>query len=64
MNWGWLDVDEVVAAVRERAPATNVIVTGRHCPEAIVELAHTVTGMAKVKHTYDRGIRARRGIDF
>lgn len=64
VNWGWLDVDEVVAALRERAPTTNVIVTGRHCPEPIVELADTVTEMRKVKHAYDRGVKARRGIDF
>lgn len=64
VNWGWLDVDEVTAAVRDRAPTTNVVVTGRHCPEPIVELADTVTEMVKVKHAYDRGIKARRGIDF
>ena len=64
VNWGWLDVDEVTAAIRDRAPTTNVVVTGRHCPEPIVELADTVTEMVKVKHAYDRGIKARRGIDF
>ena len=64
VNWGWLGVDEVTAALRDRAPTTNVIVTGRDCPERIVELAHTVTEMRKVKHAYDRGVTARRGIDF
>ena len=64
VNWGWLDVDEVVAELRDRAPTTNVVVTGRHCPEPIMELADTVTEMRKVKHAYDRGVMARRGIDF
>ncbi len=64
VNWGWLDVDEVVAAIRDRSPKTNVVITGRNCPEPLIELADTVTEMVKVKHAYDRGIKARRGIDF
>lgn len=64
VNWGWLDVDEVATAIRDRSAKTNVIVTGRDCPAPLIELADTVTEMTKVKHAYDRGIRARRGIDF
>ena len=64
VNWGWLDVDEVVAAIRDRAPKTNVVITGRNCPEPLIDLADTVTEMVKIKHAYDRGIKARRGIDF
>ena len=64
VNWGWLDVDEVVAAIRDRAPKTNVVITGRNCPEPLIDLADTVTEMVKITHAYDRGIKARRGIDF
>ena len=64
MNWGWIDVDEVVAAVRDRAASTNVVCTGRDAPTALVDLADTVTEMRKVKHAYDRGILARRGIEY
>ena len=42
----------------------NVLVTGRDAPEALVELADTVTHMANVKHAFDDGVLARRGIDF
>ena len=42
----------------------TVIVTGRDAPEALVEIADTVTEMRKVKHAYDRGIVAKKGIDY
>ena len=64
VNWGWIDGDEVLAAVRDRPEHVNVVLTGRDCPAALVELADTVTEMSPVKHAYERGIRARRGIDF
>jgi cob(I)alamin adenosyltransferase len=64
MNWRWIDADAVVAAIRDRPSKVNVVATGRDAPAALVEIADTVTEMVKVKHAYDRGIRARRGLDF
>jgi cob(I)alamin adenosyltransferase len=64
MNWGWIDVDEVVQAVRDRSPRVNVVLTGRDAPDALIELADTVTEMRNVKHAYDSGIRAMKGIDY
>lgn len=64
MNYGWIDTDEVVAVLRDRPEQTNVILTGRDAPGAIIDVADTVTEMRKVKHPFDRGIQARRGIDF
>jgi cob(I)alamin adenosyltransferase len=64
MTWGWIDTAEVVAALRDRPSHVTVIVTGRDAPAALVDAADTVTEMRKVKHAYDAGISARRGIDF
>jgi cob(I)alamin adenosyltransferase len=64
INWGWVDVAEVVEVLRRRPDDVNVIVTGRDAPQAIVDLADTVTEMRKVKHAYDSGVMARRGIDY
>ena len=38
--------------------------TGRDAPEPLMAVADTVTEMVKVKHAYDRGVMARRGLDF
>lgn len=64
MIYGWVPVAEVVAALEGRAPHTNVILTGRDAPEEVVELADTVTEMRKVKHAYDQGVTARKGIEY
>jgi cob(I)alamin adenosyltransferase len=64
MSWGWIPTAEVVAAIRERPERVNVIATGRHAPAPLIEVADTVTEMVKVRHAYDAGVRAKRGIDF
>jgi len=64
LNYGWLEIEAVVAAIRERPEHVNIVATGRNAPAALVDVADTVTEMRKVKHAFDRGIRARRGLDF
>jgi cob(I)alamin adenosyltransferase len=64
MNFGWIPTEEVVAVVRDRPAHVNIVATGRDAPDALVEVADTVTEMRAVKHAYDRGIKAKRGIDF
>jgi cob(I)alamin adenosyltransferase len=64
INWGWIDIDDVVAAIAHRPSRLNLILTGRDAPVALVEAADTVTEMRKVKHAFDEGIMARRGIDY
>jgi cob(I)alamin adenosyltransferase len=64
MKYGWVPADEVAAAVRDRAPRTSVVITGRDAPDEIIEVADTVTEMRKVKHAYDAGIGALKGIEY
>jgi cob(I)alamin adenosyltransferase len=64
INWGWIDGGEVAAALRDRPEHVNVIATGRDAPAELLEVADTVTEMRKVRHAYDRGVRAKRGLDF
>jgi len=64
VNWGWIDIDDVVAAITSRPSAVNVILTGRNAPQALIDIADTVTEMAEVKHAYKAGIRAKKGIDY
>lgn len=63
-TWGWIDADDVVATIIDRPEHVNVIVTGRDAPQALVDIADTVTEMTEIKHAYQQGIRAKRGIDY
>jgi cob(I)alamin adenosyltransferase len=64
ITFGWIDVDDVVRAIRDRAPATNVVITGRDAADELVAIADTVTEMRKVKHAFDSGIKAIKGIEY
>jgi cob(I)alamin adenosyltransferase len=61
--YGWLPLDEVLATLRERPAHVHVVLTGRRCPPEIIELADTVTEMQLVKHAFQAGIPAQRGIE-
>jgi cob(I)alamin adenosyltransferase len=64
MNWGWVDTEEVVEVIRRRPPKVSLILTGRDAPQPLIDVADTVTEMNKIKHAYDAGVIARRGIDY
>jgi cob(I)alamin adenosyltransferase len=64
VNWGWIPIDDVIAVIRDRPEDVNVVVTGRDAPGALIDLADTVTEMRNVKHAYDRGVAAKKGIDY
>jgi len=64
MTWGWIDTDDVVATIRDRPAQVNVVATGRDAPAALIEVADTATEMRKIKHAYDAGIVAKKGIDY
>ncbi len=63
-KYGWVPAGEIAAGLVGRAPRTNVVVTGRYAPEEVVAIADTVTEMRKVKHAYERGIKAIKGIEY
>jgi cob(I)alamin adenosyltransferase len=64
VTYGWVPVDEVIAGLRDRAANTNVVITGRDAAPELIEIADTVTEMRKVKHVYDRGVTAKKGIEY
>jgi cob(I)alamin adenosyltransferase len=61
--YGWLPLDDVLVTLRERPKHVHVVLTGRRCPPEIIELADTVTEMTKIKHAFNAGIPAQRGIE-
>ena len=64
INWGWIPLEDVVAVLEARPERVNVFLTGRDAPQELIVIADTVTEMTKIKHAYDRGVMARRGIDY
>ena len=64
MKWGWVDVDDVVATLKDRPGTQHVVITGRDAAPALVEYADLVTEMAKIKHPMDAGRKGQRGIEW
>ena len=64
VNWGWLDLDDVVETLASRPGRQHVVVTGRRADPRIVEVADLVTEMTKVKHPMDAGQKGQRGIEW
>lgn len=64
VSTGMLEESALLAALDHRAEKTETVVTGHIPNEAVVSRADYVTEMKKQKHPYDRGILARRGIEF
>ncbi|MDG1995620.1 MAG: cob(I)yrinic acid a,c-diamide adenosyltransferase [Emcibacteraceae bacterium] len=60
----YLDKNMVKEGLLARHPRTTVIVTGRNAPDNLIEAADLVTNMEMIKHPFDNGIKAARGIDF
>lgn len=62
--FGWIDAAVLAKGISDRPPTVNIVVTGRDAAPELIEVADTVTEMREVKHAYQQGIRAKRGIDY
>ncbi|TDR39139.1 cob(I)yrinic acid a,c-diamide adenosyltransferase [Tahibacter aquaticus] len=64
LKYQYIGVDAVVAALAARPPQQHVVITGRAAPQALIDVADTVTEMNVVKHAYQAGIKAQKGIEL
>ncbi|MBJ7220763.1 MULTISPECIES: cob(I)yrinic acid a,c-diamide adenosyltransferase [unclassified Brenneria] len=64
VSYGYLELEEVLSALRDRPAGQTVIITGRGCHRDLLEMADTVTEMRPVKHAFEAGIKAQQGIDW
>lgn len=64
ISYSMLDPAKVVAALKQKPEQVHVILTGRNAHPTIIELADTVTEMKQVKHAYEKGVLAQRGIEY
>jgi cob(I)alamin adenosyltransferase len=64
LGFGLIQLDEVVELVKNKPPQVELILTGRYAESELIEMADLVTEMMKVKHPFDNGIKARKGIEY
>lgn len=64
ISYHMLDAAKVVAALTRKPEMVHVILTGRNAHASIIEVADTVTEMKQVKHAYEKGVMAQRGIEY
>jgi len=64
LSKGLAELEDVKNIIDKRDPAVEIILTGRGATEELIAMADLVTEMKNVKHPFDKGIKARRGIDF
>jgi cob(I)alamin adenosyltransferase len=64
INWGWVDLDDVVSTLRDRPGRQYVVITGRRADPRLVEISDLVTEMTNVKHPMDAGQKGQRGIEW
>jgi len=64
INLGLIDVQEIIKIIKEKPANLDLVLTGNHAKEEIIELADLVTEMKEIKHPFQSGIKAKKGIDF
>ena len=64
INWGWVDIDDVIDTLTTRSGYQHVIITGRRADAKLVAAAQLVTEMTKIKHPFDDGQKGQRGIEW
>ena len=64
INLGLIGVNDVLDLIKAKPPRLNLVLTGNHAAPEIIELADLVTEMKEIKHPFQHGIKAKKGIDF
>jgi cob(I)alamin adenosyltransferase len=64
LNYGLLDQDGVIAYLKQKPESLHIIITGRDASKKLIELADLVTEMKEIKHPYQNGVKAMKGIEF
>ena len=64
LKFGWLPMDEVINALKQRPPEVNVVITGRDAPQELIDIADMVSEINPVKHHLQQGIKAQPGVEF
>ncbi|WP_031432706.1 cob(I)yrinic acid a,c-diamide adenosyltransferase [Methylomarinum vadi] len=64
-GYNWISGQEIADFIRQERPSwMHLVLTGRNAAEEVMEVADTVTEMRKIKHAYEKGIKAAQGVEF
>ena len=64
LKFNYIDLADVINAVKNRPQQQNIIITGRGAPAELLEIADTVSEIKSVKHAFNQGIKAQKGIEW
>ncbi|ELJ8840229.1 cob(I)yrinic acid a,c-diamide adenosyltransferase [Vibrio parahaemolyticus] len=64
VSYGYIDLDEVVEALNNRPKMQSVVITGRGAHRILIEMADTVSEVKNVKHAFESGVKALKGVDW
>jgi len=64
LTYGYLDKAEVLEALRGRPPLQHVVITGRNASRELLEIADTISEVKDVRHAFNHGVQAQKGLDY
>ena len=64
LNEGWINLENFLGLLEKKPTALEVVLTGRNAPSKLTNRADYVTEMLKIKHPFDQGVMARKGIEY
>jgi len=64
LYYNLFSLEQLLEVLEERGEGCEVVITGRYAPAELIEYAHLVTEMREIKHYYNSGVEARKGIEF
>lgn len=64
VSYGYIELDEVVEALNQRPKMQSVIITGRGAHRTLIEMADTVSEVKNIKHAFESGVKALKGVDW
>jgi len=64
LGYRLIGLEEVIRLIEDKPPDVELILTGRYADARLIEVADLVTEMVKIKHPYDKGVTARKGIEY
>jgi cob(I)alamin adenosyltransferase len=64
IDLGLVELSDVLDLVRKKPKKMHLVITGRNAPQELIEMADLVTDMTEIKHPYQKGILAQKGVDW